>query len=251
MTSFNMHRKESPHFIFHYGEGSCAQANIDAIVNSQESAFFEITELLETAPNMKINCWLCESDEQLAKLADCPPYNGYAVYESGSANIYYVYNESIDATGRHEITHIIADDYNDIQSAALAEGLAVYMDRLWWSIPNELCVKLFLENGKYISVDSMIDTFENLLDDPFYKVNSCYSYPIMGAFVGFLIEIHGIEQFMRLYAHTKTDWKNEFIRIYGNSLAILEGNFISYVEALTFPKDQIDTAQIRLQSLLH
>ena len=73
----------------------------------------------------------------------------------------------------------------------------------------------------------------------------------MGAFVGFLIEIHGIEQFMRLYAHTKTDWKNEFIRIYGNSLAILEENFISYVEALTFPKDQIDTAQIRLQSLLH
>ena len=251
MISFNIHHTESPHFIFHYGENSYAQANIDAIVNSQELAFLEITELLHTTPNIKIHCWLCESDQQLADLADCPPYNGYAVYKEGTANIYYVYNENIDATGRHEITHIIADDYNDIQSAALAEGLAVYMDRLWWSIPNELCVKLFLESRKYISVDSMIDTFEDLLDDPFYKVNSCYSYPIMGAFVGFLIKINGIEQFMRLYAHTKTDWKNEFIRTYGHSLAVLEERFISYVATLTFPKDQIDTAKIRLQSLLN
>ena len=250
MTSFNLHHTESPHFIFHYGENSYAQANIDAIVNSQELAFLKITELLHTTPNIKIHCWLCESDQQLADLADCPPYNGYAVYEEGTANIYYVYNENIDATGRHEITHIIADDYNDIQSAALAEGLAVCMERLWWSIPNELCVRLFKENGKYVSVDAMIDTFSNELDDPFYKVHSNYSYPIMGAFVGFLIEEKGIERFLQLYAHTGTNWKNEFVRIYGKSLAELENDFLSYVEALNFDSKSREKAQQRLKSLL-
>lgn len=250
MTSLKTCHTESPHFTFYYGEGSYAHANINAIVASQESAFIEITELLHTAPSVKINCWLCESDQQLAELADCPPYNGYAFYEDGNANIYYVYNESIDATGRHEITHIIADNYNDIKSAALAEGLAMYMDRLWWSIPNELCVQLFLSSNKYTSVDSMIDTFNNELGDPFYKVNSCYSYPIMGAFVGFLIDTRGIDSFLQLYAHTATDWKNEFIRVYGQTLAELEHDFIHYINDLRFDASQREKAINTLKSLL-
>ena len=251
MTPLKTCHTESPHFIFRYGEGSYAHANISTIVESQESAFIEITELLHTAPSIKINCWLCESDQQLAELADCPPYNGYAVYENGRANIYYVYNESIDATGRHEITHIIADDYNDINSAALAEGLAVHMDRLWWSIPNELCTQTFLNNDKYISVDSMINSFDNELDDPFYKVNSCYSYPIMGAFVGFLIETEGIERFMKLYSHVKTDWKNEFVRVYGQTLSELEHDFIRYINGLEFDVAQREKAVNVLHSLLN
>lgn len=241
MTSMKTHRIESPHFIFYCGVDSYALANINTIIDTQESAYNAISSLLNTTLDVKINCWLCESDQQLSELADCPPYNGYAVYENGEANIYCVYNETVDATGYHEITHIIADHYNDIKSAALAEGLAVYTDRLWWSIPNELCVRMFQENGKYVSVDSMIDT----LDDPFYKVNSCYSYPIMGAFVGFLVGEKGIERFLRLYAHTGTDWKNEFIRVYGKTLTELESDFLSYVKALNFDSKLRDKAQQR------
>ena len=241
MTSMKTHRIESPHFIFYCGVDSYALANINTIIDTQESAYNAISSLLNTTLDVKINCWLCESDQQLSELADCPPYNGYAVYENGEANIYCVYNETVAATGYHEITHIIADHYNDIKSAALAEGLAVCMERLWWSIPNELCVQMFRENGKYVSVDSMIDT----LDDPFYKVNSCYSYPIMGAFVGFLVGEKGIERFLRLYAHTGTDWKNEFIRVYGKTLTELESDFLSYVEALNFDSKLRDKAQQR------
>lgn len=250
MTSVKTHRVESTHFVFYCGENSHAFANIDTIIATQESAYTIISNLLNTTLDIQINCWLCESDQQLSELAGCPPYNGYAVYENGEANVYCVYNETVDATGYHEITHIIADHYNDIKSAALAEGLAVCMERLWWSIPNELCVQMFRENGKYVSVDAMIDTFSNELDDPFYKVHSNYSYPIMGAFVGFLIEEKGIERFLQLYAHTETDWKNEFVRIYGKSLAELENDFLSYVEALNFDSKSREKAQQRLKSLL-
>ena len=246
MTSFKTHRVESTHFVFYCGKNSHAFSNIDAIIATQESAYTTISNLLNTTLDGQINCWLCESDQQLSELAGCPPYNGYAVYENGEANVYCVYNETVDATGYHEITHIIADHYNDIKSAALAEGLAVCMERLWWSIPNELCVQMFRENGKYVSVDSMIDT----LDDPFYKVNSCYSYPIMGAFVGFLIEEKGIERFLQLYAHSETDWKNEFIRIYGKSLVELENDFLLYIENLEFDLDQRNVAKETLKSLL-
>lgn len=250
MASIKHHCVESPHFIFYCSEHSRAHYNIDAIVASQEAAYAAISKLLNTTSDVKINYWLCESDKQLSELADCPPYNGYAVYENGKANIYCVYNETVDATGYHEITHIIADCYNDIKSAALAEGLAVYMDKLWWSIPNELCVRLFKENGKYVSVDSMIDTFSNELNDPFYKLNSNYSYPIMGAFVGFLIEVKGIELFLQLYAHTETDWKNEFIRVYGKPLSKLEEEFLSHIATLNFTMEQRNKATERLHSLL-
>ena len=250
MTSIKTHRVESTHFVFYCGENSHAFANIDTIIATQESAYTTISNLLNTTLDGQINCWLCESDQQLSELADCPPYNGYAVYENGEANVYCVYNETVDATGYHEITHIIADHYNDIKSAALAEGLAVYTDRLWWSIPNELCVQMFRENGKYVSVDVMIDTFSNELDDPFYKVHSNYSYPIMGAFVGFLVGEKGIERFLQLYAYSETDWKNEFVRIYGKSLTELESEFLLYIENLKFDLDQQNVAKEILKSLL-
>ena len=52
------------------------------------------------------------------------------------------------------------------------------------------------------------------------------------------------------YAHTETDWKNEFVRIYGKSLAELENDFLSYVEALNFDSKSREKAQQRLKSLL-
>lgn len=241
----NLRSLESKHFIFHYVENSYAASYIEEILALQEKCFDEISSCLQFVPDVKIDYWLCESDEMVAELAGCPPYNGYAVYENGVADIYCVYNSLMDCTGYHEITHIIADAYNEITCSALAEGLAVYFEKTWWTVSNLLCVHTFLKHEKYVSVQELIHK-----EDMFYSVHCAYSYPIMGAFVEYLINNNGIEKFRQLYAYTKTDWEMEFQRIYAVPLETLEQDFIRYVQAINYAEEEIRNAEEILKDVL-
>ena len=36
------------------------------------------------------------------------------------------------------------------------QNLAMYMNKKWWQLDNELCTKLYLEKGNYIPLEEMI-----------------------------------------------------------------------------------------------
>lgn len=236
----------SKHYVFHFKKDSYAAQFIDNVIAQQEECFDDISHLLNTVPKTKIHYWLCDSRKEVANLSDYSECNGVTCCDDGTAAIYCVYNEQIKCIGYHEDTHAVAYFYNDTKSDALAEGLAMYMDKKWWSVENELCTLTYIENGKYVSVQDLLCGKGNLGDEYFLDVDDCYSYPIMGAFVGFLIEQKGKDGFLSLYAKEGADLPTEFFEVYGYSLAQAENEFVDYIKAKDYTAEQKTSAKSKL-----
>lgn len=232
-------KKESEHYIFNYKKNSFAELHIDEIIRTQEQCFHEITSLLRIFPDKKINYWLCDSREKVAKLSEYTENNGLTFFEEGVATIYCVYNETVQCIGFHEDTHAIALYYSDIKCDALAEGLAMYMDKKWWKIDNELCTKVYLETGNYIPLEKMIF-------GSFYEIKAEISYPIMGAFVKMLIDSFGVEKFKEMYVYEDDNWPGAFYNIYKITFADAEKKFIDHIQSLNYTENQVRSAYITL-----
>ena len=238
--------KESQHYIFHFKKDSYASQFVDAVILEQEQCFENISRLLQTVPRERIHYWLCDSQKEVALKSKYGECNGVTCCDDGVANIYCVYTENVKCTGYHEDTHAIAYFYNDIHSNALAEGLAMYMDKTWWSIENELCTLVYIENGVYVSVEKMICGKNDVGEEYFLDIDDCYSYPIMGAFVAFLIEQQGTTSFLRLYGYKGMEWETEFAKIYGRSIPEAENEFIYYIKSKEYTEPQTMAAYTRL-----
>ena len=239
-------KQESQHYVFHFKKNSYASKLIDIVISEQEQCFKDISQLLRTIPVQKIQYWLCDSAEEVGQKSNSPECNGITCCEDGMVNIYCVYSENIKCTGYHEDTHAVAYFYNDIKSDALAEGLAMYMDKRWWSVENELCTFVYIENNMYVSVERMICERNSNDEEYFLDIEDCYSYPIMGAFVAFLVEQKGTDNFLRLYSYNGTNWKVEFFKIYGCSLSEVEKEFIDYIKSKKYTDNQKTDAYSKL-----
>ena len=127
--------KESLHYIVHYKKDSFAHKNIFQIMEEQEQRIYEIFCYFPVILPRKIEYWLCDTREEIAKLADYEPTNGLFCWdddEPEKVSIYAVYNETMHCTGYHEETHAVVHFLNEPTSSAMAEGVAVFMDKTWW-----------------------------------------------------------------------------------------------------------------------
>ena len=116
----------------------------------------------------------------------------------------------------------------------------MHFDKVWWKIPNELCVYVYLKDNKYESVERLI-----LDNQHFYQISDTISYPIMGAFTTYLIEQYGIEKYKHLY-HYSEDVNHAHKEIYGISLSELEQDFINNVQTQSYSSEQCEKARLEL-----
>ena len=151
-----MKQFESEHYIFHYGANTKAEQDISEIAAYQESCFRYICDVLNVTPNFKIEYFLCDSPEEVGRIyGDNDPCNGFAAPPD---KIYAVYNEQVQCIGFHEDAHIISYTVNRPDCPAIREGLAMYFDRKWWGIQNLDWTGHYLNTGRYVPVDKMLDT---------------------------------------------------------------------------------------------
>lgn len=177
------------HYDFHYRPGSRAERDILEIANTQEHCYRVITSALNIFPDFRIHYFLLDTPEEVGEVyGDNDPCNGFASYPD---LIFAVYNDSVKCIGMHEDTHLISYARGLSPYALLREGLAMYMDKTWWDIPNAQWVRDFLENGTYIPVEQL---FEN---DAFFAISDTISYPIAGAFTDFLIQNMGMPEYQK------------------------------------------------------
>ena len=101
-----MNQFESRHYIFHFGEATKAERDIESIAAYQESCFQHICAVLGVTPEFKIEYYLCDSPEEVGRIyGDNDPCNGFA---SPPNKVYAVYNEHIQCIGFHEDAHLIS-----------------------------------------------------------------------------------------------------------------------------------------------
>ena len=243
--------KESLHYIVHYKKDSFAHKNIFQIMEEQEQRIYEIFCYFPVILPRKIEYWLCDTREEIAKLADYEPTNGLFCWdddEPEKVSIYAVYNETMHCTGYHEETHAVVHFLNEPTSSAMAEGVAVFMDKTWWGVDIHLCTYLYYRAGKYVSVEKLICNKQENGDEFFLSIDCAISYPCMGAFVAFLFSKveNGVNTFVSLYQYQEDNWKKEIERIYECSFSELEVEFLNYINSKEYTEMEIELAKERL-----
>ena len=215
-----MKRFESEHYFFIYGEDSTAERDIMEIAQYQERCFQYICGVLGTVPDFKIRYYLCETPEEVGRVyGDDEPCNGFAAPPDA---IYAVYNDEVQCIGFHEDAHIISYTVNRPDSPAIREGLAMYFDRKWWGISNWDWTGYYLEQGRYLPVDSMLER------KVFFSEDCSVTYPIVGAFTEYLISSYGIGNYLRFYK--KKDMAAAMTEVFGKTPAELNREFVDYVK---------------------
>jgi len=214
-----MNRFESEHYIYHFNEGSKAEADIHKIAACQEACFRYICSVLKTEPSFKLEYTLCDTPEEVGRIyGDDEPCNAFAIYPD---KVVAVYNDQVQCIGFHEDAHCISYVLGRPDSPAIREGLAMYFDRVWWGVPNMTWVGLYLNTDRYVSVDRLLDR------ETFFSIDCSITYPIMGAFTDYLIATYGIDAFMNVYR--QPDIPQAMTDVYRKTPAELSDEFAAYV----------------------
>ena len=214
-----MKQFETAHYIFHYGEGTLAEADIEKIADYQESCFRYICDVLKVKPEFKILYYLCDSPEEVGRIyGDDEPCNGFTVMPN---TIYAVYNQKVQCIGFHEDAHIISYTVNRPDCPAVREGLAMYFDRKWWGIHNMDWAGYFIKKNRYLPVNTLLDR------ETFFDADCSITYPIMGAFTEYLISSYGIQNYMDFYS--RQDMAISMKEVYGKTPEELNREFVDYM----------------------
>ena len=214
-----MKQYESEHYIFNYGEDTKAERDIAEIAAYQEACFHYICSVLGVKPDFKIEYFLCDSPEEVGRIyGDNDPCNGFAAPPD---KIYAVYNEQVQCIGFHEDAHIISFLVNRPKCPAITEGLAMYFDRKWWGIQNLDWTGHYLNTGRYVPIDKMLDR------ECFFEHDCSITYPIMGAFTDWLISTFGAESYMQMYK--QQNMEEAMKQVYNKTPAEMNQDFTDYV----------------------
>ena len=122
------------------------------------------------------------------------------------------------------------------------------MDKTWWGVAIDLCTYLYRLSGNYVSVESLICDKEDDSEEFFFSIGCAISYPIMGSFVGFLLnrDKNGKNTFLNLYAYEGDNWKEEFEKRYNCTLSVLELEFLASITHKQYSEDEIAFGKERL-----
>jgi len=221
------------HFEIHYFKNSTAERELSSIAQAKERAYDRIVESLGLPRNQKILFFLFE--DMKAKFLDTGSIGlGFGGTVNGTPIMGEVYNRKQRCDAYHELTHVLTDGE---PPAVLNEGVATYMsERLGGAHALRYLgggdqalyaqVRDFKQKGEWIDLKELL-SYSNIGSQ---GSRSVLAYVEAGAFVKYLIETYGKDQFIEAYKNLKkTDDpkvlqqnQQELERIYGCSLQKLE-----------------------------
>lgn len=212
---------ETQHYIFYLAEGSYAESRIEQLAAEQEACYAHMSRVIGYTLPYKINYHLCETPEEVGKaLGETEPCNGFAQMPD---IIYAVYNEKIQCMGFHEDAHLLSNALNRPNFTFLREGVAMYFDRYWWGISN-------LDWVLYYRSKQLLPKLTDLLENDFFESLDCgLTYPLVGAFVDYLMITYGKEYFWDFWKMTTDNIETSCREVFGQTVQELEKDFLDYL----------------------
>jgi hypothetical protein len=224
----------SEHYIFHYLPDSIADKDIKQIVETQESSFAKICSTLQVNYPEKINYYFTDSPLEIGRIfwEEGTPCNGVAL--CGDNKIYAVYTDEIKCIGSHEDTHMISFLLGYPQSDFVVEGLAMFMDGLWWGVDNEVWSAYYKAKHLDLSIVELLD------NDVFAERGCVITYPIAGAFTKFLIDTYGIERYLSFYKYDSAISEEIVQSVFNTSLHEIEKSFWEKLSSIPFDSGELE-----------
>ena len=213
------------HYDLHFRPGSWAERDIRLIAAEQERCYAAITEALGVTPPFRIQYYLLDTPEEVGQVyGDNEPCNGFA---SPPDTVFAVYSDKVRCIGMHEDTHLISYVRKRPETAFFREGLAMYMDKVWWGRENEGWVRDFLADGRYLSVPALLDNHF------FYAHPDAVTYPIAGAFTRFLAEKLGMRGYLEQVYYAEKEARDAVESALGLPGKEWDGAFSAWLALLT------------------
>ena len=222
------------HYVFHCPKNSVAETELDAIAALQEGCYSFISSCLHTDAKEMIHYHFYDTPAEVGRQYaivyesdNDRPCNGFALPEmksrDGENHIFAVYNHEVKCVGFHEDAHIISYSLGRPVSQFIREGLAMFFDRYWWGIDNYSWTRWYVERKQNPSVTQLLE------NDRFGEYGDELTYPIAGAFTGYLIERFGTERYVEFYKCCAEKGLQAFEEIFCAPASLLEKDFIAYI----------------------
>ena len=211
----------SAHYDFYFRPGSLAEKEIVRIMQVQEESYAKIVRLLRVEPGFRIRYVLCESAWEVGRVyGDNEPCNGFADFPD---TVFAVYTEEVKCIGPHEDTHLIAELIAHPESNFIREGLAMYMDEVWWDKPNVEWVSKFVRTDQMVSISSLFDR------NAFFSQPEEITYPLAGAFTLWLIETLGMKTYLQRIYVSGHQSIQDIEKVFGASIVEAERSFLAWI----------------------
>lgn len=213
----------SEHYVYYYRPNSAAAADISKIEAEQERVFTQLNQLLGTEYNQKIHAYIFND------LADAgfTDKTGQAFPILNTIEVIYGldgYTIGKRGISAHEVAHIITfNAWGPTDLRILSEGIAVYMEHVTYDSVadygnSQMIVAALVTHGNLPNIESLASDFE--------KFDTNISYPVSGAFAGYIIRRFGMEKYRKLFTEGRSNhFADDFQSVYGVPLSEVENTW--------------------------
>lgn len=220
--------KESPHYIFHYTQGSEAERDLAHIVETQEKSYAKITGLLGEPISFEKISYYFYPDEETKKSLMGDDWYALAILNEWCVHVLYTKEDK--PLGPHEDTHLLSLQFGQA-NPFLAEGLADYMVGHAWDGNPHLT---YLQKGRELALD--MDPAHYLTSADWFATpdkQAIIFYSLAAVWTGYLIDRYGLESYLSFYKQVKRSQSSDEVRllyttVFGASLEELSAEFEQY-----------------------
>jgi hypothetical protein len=200
--------EETTNFRFYFEPGTLGEKHIDELKENAEQSRIRVLGFLgEKRYEKRVTIFILDSRAKMKALIG-KEINGVGLPKILS--LLYVFSETINASGAHELCHVLAKNLWGNADDWINEGLAVYSDGVWRRYQLDDLAKHLLLKSKLIPLEEILKHFD--------KYPELITYPEIGSFVKFLYEKYGMNAVREI-------WKQDasaIPRVTGRSLNDLE-----------------------------
>ena len=212
---FTWKSEDTSNFRFYFETGTFGEKHIGQLKQNAEQARHKVLTLLgELTYKPRITVFVLDSRARMKALIG-KEINGVGLPKSNA--VLYVFSETIDASGAHELFHVLAKNLWGKADDWINEGLAVYADGVWQQYQLHDLAKYILLRSKLIPLSESLMHFD--------KYPEIITYPEMGSFAKFFYERYGV-------ANVKEIWRggaDALSRITGRTLKELEKDWLEVI----------------------
>ncbi len=206
--------KENDQFILRYQEGTEAEKHIERIMKEFNKQCQYLVDTFGSPPT-KIKIYV-------HPFYDTSGYLGLAFPSKHILHVGYegTFEDDIQSTGTHELTHIYSRNWSNSPNIVLTEGIAVYYASLYTKedVDSRARIETTLEQVPILTLSKI---YTNQWDS-----NYGYSYNVAGSFVKYLVQTYGEEKFEQMYKDRLIDFEVGFEEVYQKKLKDVEQDWL-------------------------
>lgn len=219
---------ESPHYVFHYTRGSEAEKDILHIVEVQEKAYAQITNLLGIPiSGEKISYYFYPDRGTKTRLMGD---DWYAIAILNEWRIHILYTSEDKPIGPHEDTHLLSLQFGQAVPF-ISEGLAEYMVGHAWDGTPHLT---YVQKGREMGLE--MNPSHYLLPEDWFNTpdeHAIIFYSLAASWTRYLIDTYGLAAYLLYYSQvkrsqTRTEVADLYRQIFSANLDELTAAFESY-----------------------